>query len=375
MGGTVDIVTQILDRPATRMLPTAARTTLPPAGPAWYGAVMGTGILATLLQVNAEALPWGSDLAPAVLAIGWVLFVGLSTAFGRRVQADSEVLRSGWADPTTRAQWGMVSMGILAVGSATLTVLPVHAPGLTHVSLLADAALWTIGTALGLLTTLSFTAMLVRGAAGQPGFAWGLPVVPPMVSATTGAALVPYLSSEIARLLLFLVLVACFVLALSLGAAIFVVAYRHHLLRTPVPLAASTSPWIPLGVVGQSTAAAQAIAGQATTLLRPEAAPGVHALANAYGVAMLAIGVPLVAYAALVTVRGFLGRMPFSPGWWSLTFPIGTLALGSHLLGAQPGLAAYSLVGVACVLVLCGTWLLCATASARARLAAGGLGA
>lgn len=378
--GSVVIVSQTLDRPtltstAVRAVPVVpgvpGSRMVPPAGPAWFGAVMGTGILATLLQLNATALSWAAALAPVVLLVGWGLLVGLSIGYARRVLADPQVLRVGWSDPTTRAQWGMVSMGILAVGSATLTVWPEHVAGDAGPALVADAVLWTVGTLLGLLTAVGFTVMLVRGGTrgiggvGRPGFVWGLPVVPPMVSATCGAALVPHVGSAATRLVLVAVLVACFVLALGLGTSIFVVVYRHHLFAEPVPVAAATSSWIPLGVVGQSTAAAQAIAGQASPLLHARAG-GIHDLADAYGLVMLTLGIPLVGYAAAITVRGVLAGMPFTPGWWSLTFPIGTLALGTHLLGRQPGLVAYQAVGVACCLVLCATWSLCLTASAQA---------
>jgi tellurite resistance protein TehA-like permease len=86
-------------------------------------------------------------------------------------------------------------------------------------------------------------------------------------------------------------------------------------------------------------------------------------IANDYGVLMLGLGMPLAAWAVAMTIRGFRHRMPFVPGWWSLTFPIGTLALGSHLLGVGTGMTVLLVAGVVCALVLCGTWTLCAVAS------------
>jgi len=132
----------------------------------------------------------------------------------------------------------------------------------------------------------------------------------------------------------------------------------------PLPIAASASAWIPLGMVGQSTAAVQVMATQGGALLVAPAAA--HQLANDYGYLMLLVSVPVVAYAVRMTVRGFRARMPFSPGWWALTFPIGTLALGSLLLGEATGDAVISAVGVAAVVTLTGTWTLCAVATLRA---------
>ena len=89
-------------------------------------------------------------------------------------------------------------------------------------------------------------------------------------------------------------------------------------------------------------------------------------VADDYGYVMLGLGVPLVAWAVAMTVRGFRRRMAFVPGWWALTFPIGTLALGCHLLGVGSGMTVFLAAGFACWLTLCGTWGLCALASARA---------
>jgi tellurite resistance protein TehA-like permease len=100
--------------------------------------------------------------------------------------------------------------------------------------------------------------------------------------------------------------------------------------------------------------------------LTADAASVVRALAVGYGVAVLACGVPLAAWALVVTVRGFAHRMPFAPGWWALTFPVGTVALGLHHLGGTSGHASFVVAGGGVLAVLCGTWTLCAVASVRA---------
>lgn len=338
----------------------AGTVTLPPAGPAWYGAAMGTGILATLTQTLAP----GSWAARVWLVLGWGLLIGLTAGFAVRCRRRPGTL-TGSLRPTQLPLWGMVAMGLLAVGAATATVLPSWWPALAGAAVVADGVLWMSGTLLGLGTAIGFAVVLVRATPGTPSTVWGLAVVPPMVSATVGAGLVPHLSPALQGAML-LVLAACFVLSLTLGGIIFALAYHHHWRVARLPIPASTSAWIPLGVVGQSTAAAQAMAVAAAPLLPVPVAGALQTAANDYGVLMLAIGAPLAGWAVAMTVRGFRARMPFVPGWWSLTFPIGTLALGSHLLGIGTGITAYLVAGVACWVTLCGTWLLCAVASVRA---------
>jgi tellurite resistance protein TehA-like permease len=344
----------------TALRPAAAAVTLPSAGPAWFGAVMGTGILATLTQTLVP----GSWAALALLVVGWVLLVGLSGGFAVR-----SVRSPGTLTASLRAAqlplWGMVAMGLLSLGAATATVLPPWVPALSGVAVVVDGALWVAGTLLGLGTAVGFTAVLIRAEASTPTTVWGLAVVPPMVSATVGAGLLPHLTPSL-QVAMLVVTVTCFALSLTLGGVIFALAYHHHWRVAGLPIAASTTSWIPLGVVGQSTAAAQAMAVAAAPLLPAPVAAAVQGLANDYGVLMLSIGVPLAGWAVVMTIRGFRHRMPFVPGWWSLTFPIGTLALGRHLLGAGTGLTAFLVAGVACWLALVGTWTLCAGASVRA---------
>lgn len=357
----------------TRTLParTTTRTavpTLPGAGPAWWGAVMGTGILATLTVLQLPDGPVRVGLSLALLAADWLLAIALTLGFAARVVRH----RAAWWDSlrgVARSQWGMVSMGVLSVGSATSTVLPAAAAQWSLAAWRIDELLWVSGTAVGVVAALGVLLQLVRHGTDTPSTLWGLAVVAPMVSATTGGALATHLlgraGGQEAAIWVLAVATGCFFLSLTTGPVVFALAYHHHWRVAPVPLAATASVWIPLGIVGQSTAAAQAIATPAA-LLAPAHAAEISRVASGYGAGVLLLGIPFVAWAVVVTVRGLRARMPFSPGWWALTFPIGTLSLGSHLLGvatAAPWLVTASLVAW---LVLCGTWTLCSVASVRA---------
>lgn len=121
-------------------------------------------------------------------------------------------------------------------------------------------------------------------------------------------------------------------------------------------------------MVGQSAAAAQAMALQAEHVLVQGFGQSVHQIAHTYGWIMVVVGIPMVAWACAVTLRGFRKRMPFSPGWWALTFPIGTLALGATLLGAGTQIQPLVWLGAVGTLCLVGTVTLCLVASARAVL-------
>ena len=326
----------------------ASGAAVPGPGPAWLGAVMGTGGLATLLQLHADSIPGFAAGAVVMLVLGWVLLLGLGAGFARSVARDPQEWSRSVGDATMVPLWGMVSMGLLAVGSATFVVTGSRAPSLAAVAFGVDVALWGAGTVLGLATALGFAVWLITRRPDHPLPTWALPMVPPMVSATAGGVIARQVESEAIRSILVGACVVCFVLALVLGTVVIVLAYHHAWFRTPVPVALSTTTWIPLGIVGQSAAAAQVLSG-----------PSLAVLARGYSAVVLVAGAGLGAYAAWVTLRGFLARMPFNTGWWAMAYPLSTCGLGSYFLGWRWA----SLLTVAVLIVI---WLLCAVASVRA---------
>ncbi|WP_414646319.1 hypothetical protein [Corynebacterium sp. UBA2622] len=50
----------------------------------------------------------------------------------------------------------------------------------------------------------------------------------------------------------------------------------------------------------------------------------------------------------------------YTPGWWSSTFPIGTVSLGSHLMAGVTGWGWLDGVSRVCLTVLVANWLICA---------------
>lgn len=321
------------------------RTNRPPAspvaptGPAWFGAVMGTSVCASLAFLHGA-----SAVSLVLFALGWLLLVWLTSGFLVRCLREPLVLRESFTRRTEVTWWGMVSMGYLSVGSSTSTVLGTRVP---DVARNVDLIMWVIGTVIGLLAAVGFSAMLLKGHTERPLPSWGLPVVAPMVTATVGAQLVPHVPSLTVGMVIDVVATGSFFMALSLGVAVFTVSCAHAWFREPLPLAAAASSFVPLGIVGQSTAAAQSLATAAERVLEPEAARVLSRLSHGYGIVVLLIGVPILLWAATVTYRALGRGMPFTPGWWAMTFPVGTCSLGTYLMGWHAlSLALLVLLGV-----------------------------
>lgn len=325
---------------------------------------MGTSILANLLALHSRGLPGGAYLAMAALALSWLLLAGLTVTFLVRCVKNPRVLRESLTQGATIPFWSTVSIGILSAGAALAVVLPLFFPEWEGFAWQVDSITWIIATSLGIPAALGSGAYYI-GNPNPPSFVWGLGVMAPMVAATVGANLSTHIDPVYGPMLL-IIAAGCFFLTLTLGSVIFIRAYVHIWGSHPLPLAMSASSWIPLGLVGQSSASSQAIAHSLEAYASGPIVASTHLLANVYGLVMWVIGLPLVVWASVVTLRGFYYRMPFSPGWWTTTFPIGTLSLGATWMAKGLETPLLDAVGLVGTLVLCGTVTLSLWGSIRA---------
>lgn len=340
--------------------------------PNWFASVMGTGVVA----VAASSLPVPAALAPAlgVVALGaWalaaLLLVVLAVATALHWRLHRETALAHARHPVMATFYGAPAMALLTVGAGT------HLVGQQVVgagpALVAFAVLWSLGTLLGVATAVVVPFRTAVGAGLAPGGgalpAWMMPVVPPMVSASTGALLVPHLPAGQARLTLLLVLVALFGLSLVAGLMTATLVHGRLLGAGPLPVQAAPTVVITLGVVGQSVTAAHLLAGAtASTLGAGSAAAEVTAvLAVGYGAAMTGFGGLLLALAALLVAHAARRGLRFSLTWWSFTFPVGTCVTGASGLAAATGAVAVEALALALFALLLAAWAVVATGTAR----------
>ncbi|WP_431605014.1 tellurite resistance protein [Corynebacterium propinquum] len=244
------------------MLKIENKMELPPLGPGWAGAVMGLGISSSLIETHLSPVV-GHLPAKIMIVAATLLALALSIGFIRH--------RNPGFRPNNMPAWGMVSRGILALGSAYSLIFNAW---MIHI------LCWAAGTILGVITCLRYLQFLIFDRSVAPAFTLGLPLVAPMVSGTSSAQLVPHAGEW--GSLVHGIGVMCFALATSVPTFAFV--YLRTFPNLPTSFAATA--WIPLGLVGQSTASAQLIAGEQW-----------HFRAMIYGVVMLSLGIPLAGYA------------------------------------------------------------------------------
>ncbi|SHN15595.1 SLAC1 family transporter [Actinacidiphila paucisporea] len=313
--------------------PAAAAAGRPALAPGWFAAVMGTGIVANA----AVNLPRSSDGLRTAATVVWLAAVLLLAVLAARYVRQRR-LRLHAADPVAAPFLGAPPMALLTVGVGAL-LLGGKVMG-TRAALVTDWSLWTLGTGFGLVTACAVPYLMVtrhRFAPDAASGGWLMPVVPPLVSAATGALLVPHAPAGQPRLAL---LLGCYaLLGLGLVAVFLVLAMVYSRLMHHDAPAGAVVPtvWIGLGALGQAVTALGALATAAKGVLPPPYALGAAVLALLPGVGLWGFALLWLALAAALTVREFRAGLPFAPTWWSFIFPLGACVTGTSALAARTG--------------------------------------
>lgn len=335
-------------------------------GPNWFASVMGTGIVANAAATLPIHIPGLRGFAVVVWALSAALLTVLGIAVVGHWLRHPRLARDHAAGQQMVHFYGAAPMALLTVGAGTVLVGRDLIGENLAVNL--DWALWTAGTLAGLFTAVSIPFLMFTQYDVEPDAAFGgwlMPVVPPMVSAATGALLIPYAPAGAARATM---LYGCYAMfGLSLVAAFLIIAMiwsRLTYFGTSGTARVATL-WIVLGPVGQSITAAGLLGSAAALAVDHEIAPLLDGFALLYGVPMWGFGVLWIALATALTVHALRRGMPFALTWWSLTFPVGTFVTGTTQLALHSGLPAFRVAAVIAYAGLLCTWVLVAIRTAR----------
>jgi C4-dicarboxylate transporter/malic acid transport protein len=335
-------------------------------GPNWFASVMGTGIVA----IAAGRLPFDLPGLHVFALVFWALaaawLVVLSALWAVHWARHPDRARAHADNPVMAQFWGAPPMALMTVGTATLLVGKDWTSAGFAVG--ADWVLWSLGTALGLVTTCWIPyLMMTRHKIAEDGAfgGWLMPVVPPMVSAAGGALLIPHLPPGQGRLTLLLACYAMFGISLFASVIVITLVWGRLVTHKTLPAVMVPTCWIVLGPLGQSVTAATNLGQVAGTALPPPYASGAGVLALFYGVPTLGFALAWLAIAAALTVRALRKGMPFALTWWSFTFPVGTCVTGVIGLAALTGSQVLRYGSAALFLLLLGAWLLVAARTVR----------
>jgi C4-dicarboxylate transporter/malic acid transport protein len=338
-------------------------------GPNWFASVMGTGIVATAGATLPLHVPGMRGFAHVVWVAAAILLAVLLVLVGGHWLRNPKVARDHARNPQMAHFYGAAPMALLTVATGAL-VTGKDLIGEQPAVILAWV-LWIAGTAGGLFTAVSIPFLMFTQYEVGPDAAFGgwlMPVVPPMVSAASGALLIPHTPAGAWRSTLFYGCYAMF--GMSLMAALIIIAMIWSRLAHFGTSGTARVPtlWIVLGPLGQSITAAGLLGLNAALAVDPKLAEVMDSFSILFGVPVWGFAVLWIALAASLTVRTVRRGMPFALTWWSLTFPVGTFVTGTTQLAVHTGLPAFR---VAAVLAYCGllaTWLLVGIRTARGSL-------
>lgn len=338
-------------------------------GPNWFAAVMGTGIVATAAAGLPTTLPGLRGFAEIVWLVATALLVVLLVAVGSHWLRHPTVARDHARNPQMAHFYGAAPMALLTVGAGALLV------GKDLIGLDAavrlDWVLWSAGTVSGLFTAATIPYLMFTQHDVGPDAAFGgwlMPVVPPMVSAATGAMLIAHMAPGTGRTTM---LYACYAMfGMSLLAALIITTMIWSRLAHFGTSGTARVPtlWIVLGPLGQSITAAGLLGSSASIAAPPEVAEGMRIFAILFGVPVWGFAVLWIGLATALTVRTLRRGMPFALTWWSLTFPVGTFVTGTTQLALHTGLPALRVAAVIAYLGLLGTWCLVTARTAHGSL-------
>lgn len=334
-------------------------------GPNWFAAVMGTGIVAVALVGLPFHVPGAETVAAAIWALAAALLLVLTAATALHHRHHPVAARAHRLDPVMANFYGAPAMALMTVGAGAL-VAGQRWIG-TPVALTVAATLWTAGTLLGLLTTVAVPLLLAgQGRRLEDAFGgWLMPVVPPMVSAATGALLIPHLPAGEPQETMLLACYGFFGISLLASLLLVPVLLRRLLSHGAGPAAAVPTWWIVLGPLGQSVTAAHHLGLLAPGILPAPYGTAFESLALVYGIPVWGFAMVWLALAAQLTVRTVRGGMPFGLPWWSFTFPVGTVVTGTSALADVTGLGLLAAAAGVLFAGLVAAWALVATRTVR----------
>lgn len=333
--------------------------------PNWYASIMGTGIVANAAATLPLQHPVLHAFAAGVWALAALALLALTGAFAAHWVRHRAIARAYADHPVASQFYGAPAMALLTVGAGT-QLLGRDVLG-ERAALSGFVVLWTLGTALGLATAVWVPYRMITAhdhAAAVALPAWLMPVVPPMVSASTGALLLPHAPAG-ARLDLLLGLYVLFGVSLVIGMITIALVYGRLVTGGPPPVQAAPTVWITLGMVGQSITAANLLGSEAGLAVNARTAFGLHVAGLLYGVVMGGFGALVFALATALTVHAARRGLRFSLTWWSFTFPIGTCVTGATALGHATGSGAVDGVAVGLYVLLLAAWATVATHTLR----------
>ncbi len=335
--------------------------------PSWPSVVMGTGIIPVALLFMEPLVPAAKPLGIVFFVLAVALFaIILVLSVARVVFARSDTMQD-LRHPVAGNFFSTLPIAAMILAIDFMQIGPrVFAPGAAHGAALVLFFLGTAGIyALGLAATaIMFGSRDVKPA--HATFGWFIPPVSQLIVPVVGLDLAQvYGGTSLASPLFVLSM-----MGLGIGLMLFLFVgpniYHRYLYHELPPSKMAPTVMIGLTPTAILTIIMVKLAGLAVTPGSPWLAPAFPAIARMLVLVGWGFSVWWFALAIMLVARHFkAAAVDFALGWWSLSFPIGALAVATGALNKLYRLPFFAWVEAGLTLVLLAVWVFVAIGTVR----------
>ncbi|PWN46567.1 hypothetical protein IE53DRAFT_391258 [Violaceomyces palustris] len=351
--------------------------------PSWFAVTMGTGITSILLHqlpYQFHGLDVISNIIFALNVCLYLLFLGLSIA---RYTIWPQMFKIMLFHPTQSLFLGTFPMGLATIiNMIVFSLVPAWGPAWSTFAWV----LWWIDVLLALVIAIGIP--FVQFTRHSQSFdnitgVWLLPVVAPVVVASTGGVVASVLPPDHARL----TITVSYILwgtGVPISVMLMTLYYARLAIYKIPPATMIVSAFLPLGPCGQGAFGLLQLSRDLVSIVTEEAGrSGIaplggqvgteRALIMAYAVQAVTIPIALVLWGlglvwlclavATITDMAFASVVPLNLGWWGFTFPLGVFATATTALASELGSEAFKVLGTVLSIteVLLWLFLICVT--------------
>ncbi|AET67191.1 tellurite resistance protein-like permease [Desulfosporosinus orientis DSM 765] len=322
--------------------------------PAWFAAVMGTGIFAVTSKYYAYYWLWLNNAAVFLWIINIIFFLVLIVPWTLRWLIFYDHALKDLKDPVKGQFYATLPIACLVM-AADFLLLGSDYIGASLVMKIAQG-LWIAGVVLSLGTAFIIPILNVLNKLTIEDInpAWFMPPVSLIVVPTAGAKLIPYWPQAFQRSLLILNYV-------SWGSGFFlfmliaVICIYRFFVAPPLPGSLIPTIWIYLGPIGAGTMSILNLGSVSAPFLGSMVTP----VLNLFALLYWCFGFWWLITAGVITIIYIHKKnLPYALSWWAFTFPLGAYTGATYLISIIVQSEAVRLFGFLCYWLLAFCWLM-----------------
>lgn len=333
-------------------------------GTNWFTVVMGIGIISALTYTSPIPILGLKSIGIAFFLLDNVVFIlALSLWLLRWIYHTEEALRD-FSDPGKTLFYGALAMSISVIGNNYL-VIASHLI-VPSTAILISKTIWLCGVIVALFTVVIVPYLLFvshQVSLEDTHASWLIPVVPPIVAAATGAKLIPYWGNLPWQFFFTILILAMFGVTFFLFIMISSLYFSRLIYSGKIAGSFVPSIWIVIGPIGMSMTIFSTLPSVTQPFLGTLNS-GFHALGLIFAISMWGVGIWWIVIASLYSLLHFAkkeSKLPFSLGWWSYVFPLGSFTVGTYALNDLLGNSFFAIAGFLQFIALIGFFSLVLT--------------